>query len=147
MAVLCSVRGGPEFDRTTWVGLGLQTSGRGGGSGERARAHGKAVDREDAAGNDLQTAIVDAARDGYGKSPAAPHRAAATIQELLFAQTCRLVADIGGILAHGSIVAREYGIPAVIGTGTATQRIATGQEGTVDGTAGTVTLIGRRSHP
>ena len=34
-----------------------------------------------------------------------------------------LVTDIGGILGHGSIVAREYGIPAVVGTGTVTQRL------------------------
>ena len=58
----------------------------------------------------------------------------------LFAQARGLVTDIGGILAHGSIVAREYGIPAVMGTGNATQRIASGQEITVDGSAGTVTL-------
>ncbi len=58
----------------------------------------------------------------------------------LFAQARGLVTDIGGILAHGSIVAREYGIPAVMGTGNATQRIATGQEISVDGSAGTVTL-------
>jgi pyruvate,water dikinase len=51
-----------------------------------------------------------------------------------------LVTDIGGILAHGSIVAREYGIPAVMGTGSATQRITSGQEITVDGSTGTVTL-------
>jgi pyruvate,water dikinase len=53
------------------------------------------------------------------------------------------VTDIGGILAHGSIVAREYGIPAVMGTGNATQRIASGQEITVDGSAGTVDLEAR----
>ncbi|MCC7104137.1 MAG: phosphoenolpyruvate synthase [Chloroflexi bacterium] len=58
----------------------------------------------------------------------------------LFAQARALVTDIGGILAHGSIVAREYGIPAVMGTGTATQRIAAGQVVTVDGDAGLVTL-------
>lgn len=58
----------------------------------------------------------------------------------LFAQARGLVTDIGGILAHGSIVAREYGIPAVMGTGNATQRIAAGQVITVDGTAGTVEL-------
>jgi phosphohistidine swiveling domain-containing protein len=58
----------------------------------------------------------------------------------LFSQARALVTDIGGILAHGSIVAREYGIPAVMGTGTATQRIASGQQITVDGDAGTVTL-------
>jgi phosphohistidine swiveling domain-containing protein len=58
----------------------------------------------------------------------------------LFAQARGLVTDIGGILAHGSIVAREYGIPAVMGTGNATQRITSGQEISVDGSAGTVTL-------
>ena len=35
----------------------------------------------------------------------------------LFAHAAGLVTDIGGILGHGSIVAREYGIPAVVGTG------------------------------
>jgi pyruvate,water dikinase len=59
----------------------------------------------------------------------------------LFAQARGLVTDIGGIMAHGSIVAREYGIPAVMGTGNGTQRIQTGQMITVDGDAGTVTLL------
>ena len=58
----------------------------------------------------------------------------------LFSQARALVTDIGGVLAHGSIVAREYGIPAVMGTGIATQRIQSGQQITVDGDAGTVTL-------
>jgi phosphoenolpyruvate-protein kinase (PTS system EI component) len=52
-----------------------------------------------------------------------------------------VVTDIGGPLSHGSIVAREYGIPAVMGTGVATKRIQSGQTITVDGTAGTVTLV------
>lgn len=59
----------------------------------------------------------------------------------LFAQAKGLVTDIGGALAHGSIVAREYGIPAVMGTGVATQRIQSGQQLQVDGDAGTVTLV------
>jgi pyruvate,water dikinase len=59
----------------------------------------------------------------------------------LFAQARGLVTDVGGILAHGSIVAREYGIPAVMGTGVATQRIAHGQFVTVDGNASIVTLV------
>ena len=60
----------------------------------------------------------------------------------LFAQARGLVTDIGGVAAHGSIVAREYGIPAVMGTGNGTQRIVSGQLVTVDGDAGTVTLGG-----
>jgi pyruvate,water dikinase len=58
----------------------------------------------------------------------------------LFAQIGGLVTDLGGPLAHGSIVAREYGIPAVMGTGAATQRIKDGEVITVDGTAGRVSL-------
>jgi pyruvate,water dikinase len=59
----------------------------------------------------------------------------------LFAMAAGIVTDIGGPLSHGSIVAREYGIPAVMGTGVATNRIRSGQRITVDGTAGTVTLL------
>jgi rifampicin phosphotransferase len=59
----------------------------------------------------------------------------------LFGQARGLVTDVGGVAAHGSIVAREYGIPAVMGTGNGTQRIAGGQMVTVDGDAGTVTLV------
>jgi pyruvate,water dikinase len=59
----------------------------------------------------------------------------------LFAQARGLVTDVGGALAHGSIVAREYGIPAVMGTGAATQRIKAGQRIRVDGDRGTVTLV------
>ena len=58
----------------------------------------------------------------------------------LFAMASAVVTDIGGPLSHGSIVAREYGIPAVMGTGVATRRIQIGQMITVDGSAGTVTL-------
>jgi pyruvate,water dikinase len=58
----------------------------------------------------------------------------------LFAMASAVVTDIGGPLSHGSIVAREYGIPAVMGTGIATRRIHSGQRITVDGDLGTVTL-------
>ena len=56
----------------------------------------------------------------------------------LFARAAAIVTDVGGPLSHGSIVAREYGIPAVLGTGDATRRIRNGQIITVDGDAGTV---------
>ena len=59
----------------------------------------------------------------------------------LFAHASGLVTDMGGILGHGSIVAREYGIPAVVGTGNITQRVKHAQKITVDGDAGTVALI------
>ncbi|MBP1232166.1 pyruvate,water dikinase [Arthrobacter sp. PvP102] len=59
----------------------------------------------------------------------------------LFAMASAVVTDVGGPLSHGSIVAREYGIPAVLGTGVATRRIASGQRVEVDGAAGTVTIL------
>ena len=59
----------------------------------------------------------------------------------LFAMASAVVTDIGGPLSHGSIVAREYGIPAVLGTGVATRRIHSGQTITVDGSEGVVTMV------
>jgi len=53
-----------------------------------------------------------------------------------------IVTDSGGLLSHSAIVAREYGIPGVVGTRQATAVIADGQRLRVDGTAGTVTVIG-----
>ncbi|MDQ6752162.1 MAG: PEP-utilizing enzyme [Actinomycetota bacterium] len=58
----------------------------------------------------------------------------------LFAMASAVVTDVGGPLSHSSIVAREYGIPAVLGTGVATQRLTSGQQIRVDGDAGTVTI-------
>ncbi len=58
----------------------------------------------------------------------------------LFAMASAVVTDIGGPLSHSSIVAREYGIPAVMATGVASKRIRSGQVLTVDGSAGVVTL-------
>jgi pyruvate,water dikinase len=45
---------------------------------------------------------------------------------------------MGGAMSHGAVVAREYGIPAVVGVPNATQRITTAQQITVDGSAGTI---------
>ena len=63
----------------------------------------------------------------------------------LFAIAAGVVTDIGGPLSHSSIVAREYAIPAVLGTGVATRRIRSGQQVTVDGDAGRVWLLGEES--
>ncbi len=60
----------------------------------------------------------------------------------LFAMASGIVTDVGGPLSHSSIVAREYGVPAVLGTGVATQRIQSGQSITVDGSTGVVILGG-----
>jgi pyruvate,water dikinase len=53
-----------------------------------------------------------------------------------------LVTDSGGLLSHSAIVAREYGIPGVVGTREATDRIADGTRVRVDGDAGEVTVLG-----
>jgi rifampicin phosphotransferase len=58
----------------------------------------------------------------------------------LFLTAGGLVMEMGGAMAHGAIVAREYGLPAVVGVPGATERICTGSRITVDGSAGTVVI-------
>jgi rifampicin phosphotransferase len=58
----------------------------------------------------------------------------------LFLTASGLVMEMGGAMSHGAIVAREYGIPAVVGVAGAIERIRTGQLVTVDGTTGIITL-------
>ena len=59
----------------------------------------------------------------------------------IFRKISAAVSDIGGSMSHAAIVAREYGLPAVVGTGTATRRIRDGQRIRVDGGRGIVTLL------
>ncbi|SLJ98125.1 PEP/pyruvate-binding domain-containing protein [Arthrobacter sp. P2b] len=56
----------------------------------------------------------------------------------LFTGSAAVVTDGGNLAAHASLIAREYGIPAVVGTGNATHVLRTGQLVTVDGNAGTI---------
>ncbi|MFE4836895.1 PEP/pyruvate-binding domain-containing protein [Arthrobacter sp. NPDC056691] len=58
----------------------------------------------------------------------------------LFMTAGALVMEMGGPISHGAVVAREYGIPAVVGVPDATVRIRTGDTVTVDGAAGTVVV-------
>src|SRR5204863_3206920 len=58
----------------------------------------------------------------------------------LFLAAGGLVMEMGGANSHGAVVAREYGIPAVVGVAGATARIVTGQRITVDGAAGKITI-------
>ena len=60
----------------------------------------------------------------------------------VFGKIKAAVSDIGGSMSHAAIVAREYGMPAVVGTGDATKRIRTGQLVRVDGDRGIVRVIG-----
>jgi len=59
----------------------------------------------------------------------------------LFLSAAGLVTEVGGMMTHGSVVAREYGIPAVVGVHEATTRLVTGQRVRVDGTSGTIVLL------
>ncbi|HET9104124.1 MAG TPA: PEP-utilizing enzyme [Solirubrobacteraceae bacterium] len=62
----------------------------------------------------------------------------------IFTKIRATVTDVGGVMSHAAIVCREYGLPAVVGTGRATSRIHTGQTIRVDGSAGVVTLLDHR---
>jgi pyruvate,water dikinase len=59
----------------------------------------------------------------------------------LFLSAAGLVMEVGGLMTHGSVVAREYGIPAVVGVHQATTRLETGQRVRVDGSRGTITIL------
>jgi pyruvate,water dikinase len=65
----------------------------------------------------------------------------------LFLTAGGLVMEMGGAMSHGAVVAREYGIPAVVGLAGATERIPDGATIVVDGTAGTVVEIEPRGAP
>ncbi len=60
----------------------------------------------------------------------------------LFSRAAAVVTDVGSAAAHASIIAREYGIPAVVGCGDATARLRTGMAVTVDGSSGNVEPAG-----
>jgi pyruvate,water dikinase len=59
----------------------------------------------------------------------------------IFPKVKAVVTDIGGVMSHAAIVCREYGLPAVVGTGRATSEITTGQTVRVDGSNGVVTIL------
>jgi pyruvate,water dikinase len=65
----------------------------------------------------------------------------------IFSKIKATVTDVGGVMSHAAIVAREYGLPAVVGTGRATAAIHTGQTIRVDGSEGTVTLLADHDTP
>lgn len=59
---------------------------------------------------------------------------------VLFGRIGGLITDTGGLLSHSAIIAREHGIPAVVGTGSATWKIQSGEEITVNGTSGEIEI-------
>jgi phosphohistidine swiveling domain-containing protein len=61
---------------------------------------------------------------------------------VLFTKIVGLVTEAGGVVSHPAVVAREFGIPAVVGTGNAGERIRTGDRVRVNGSTGVVELLG-----
>ena len=129
---------------------------------ERARRHLPRLLLSD--GTDAEAALVSAG-EGLRGSPASPGVVSGTARVIrspvgarlepgeilvapstdpgwtpLFLTAGALVMEMGGMMSHGAVVAREYGIPAVVGVARATEEIETGQRVTVDGSAGTVVI-------
>ena len=110
--------------------------------GEREIGEGVIVGHPASAGRATGPArIVHGPQDfaGFRDGDVLVAKATAPAWTPLFARAAAVVTDGGTLAAHASLVAREYAIPAVVGTGNATLRLHPGQLVTVDGTAGTVT--------
>lgn len=130
---------------------------------ERARRHIPRILLSD--GTDAEVALLPAPEGGLRGSAASPGTVTAPARVVrspqgvqlepgeilvapstdpgwtpLFLTAGGLVMEMGGMMSHGAVVAREYGIPAVVGVADATERIATGDRVTVDGSAGAVSL-------
>ena len=114
-------------------------------------------------GTDAEVALVEVTEGALRGSPASPGAVTGTARVILsprgahlepgeilvapstdpgwtplFLTAGGLVMEMGGMMSHGAVVAREYGIPAVVGVANATERIATGDTITVDGSSGVV---------
>ncbi|MGB7963377.1 MAG: PEP/pyruvate-binding domain-containing protein [Propionicimonas sp.] len=85
--------------------------------------------------------VTDPATDSLAPGEILVCRATDPAWTPLFLAAAGLVSEVGGMMTHGSVVAREYGIPAVVGVHDATGRLATGQYVRLDGTNGTIELI------
>jgi pyruvate,water dikinase len=130
---------------------------------ERARRHLPRVLLSD--GTDAEAALVSVEGGGLRGSPASPGVVTGAARVVLSPQGARLepgeilvapstdpgwtplfltagglVMEMGGMMSHGAVVAREYGIPAVVGVAGATEQITNGQQVTLDGSAGTVVM-------
>jgi phosphohistidine swiveling domain-containing protein len=111
------------------------------GAGAEAELHGLGASPGQGVGRvRLIRGPEDFPRLVHGEVLVAP--ALAPAWAALFGRAAAVVADSGSVLAHASIVAREFGVPAVIATGDATRRLQNGQIVLVDGTSGRVTVRG-----
>ena len=78
------------------------------------------------------------ARRWSGKADVLVCPSTSPVWAVVFPTVAALVTDTGGVLSHHAIIAREFAIPAVVGTGNATEVFADGQTITVDGDRGRV---------
>jgi pyruvate,water dikinase len=120
--------------------MAMQFSGVQGGSDEPGVVRGAAGSSGRATG---VARIVRSLADATGLAPGEILVAETTAPPWtpLFAIAGAVVTDTGGILSHSAVVAREYGIPAVVGAGAATTAIRDGDVVEVDGDAGTVRVV------
>ena len=116
----CFVPAAVDYGRTVFHGLGV--------SAGKASGRARVILRSDAHERLLPGEILVAPFTDPGWTP-------------YFVAAAGIVMDLGGLLSHGSIVAREYGIPAVVNVGPATQIIRTGQWLEVDADQGVVTVV------
>jgi pyruvate,water dikinase len=132
---------------------------------ERGRRHIPRVLLSD--GTDAEAALPSGREEGLHGTPASPGSVAGVARVILspqgailqpgeilvapstdpgwtplFLTAGGLVMEMGGMMSHGAVVAREYGIPAVVGVAGATEQIASGQWLTVDGSAGVISVDG-----
>ena len=130
---------------------------------ERARKHIPRVLLSD--GTDAEVALTSVDEGGLRGTPASPGSVTGSARVILAPQGARLepgeilvapstdpgwtplfltagglVMEMGGMMSHGAVVAREYGIPAVVGVRGATERIASGDRLTVDGSTGVISM-------
>ncbi|HMJ57333.1 MAG TPA: phosphoenolpyruvate synthase [Polyangiaceae bacterium] len=99
------------------------------------------------------TAASNGVVEGIARVVTEPHREVLRAGEILvapftdpgwtplFVHAAGLVTEVGGLMTHGAVVAREYGIPAVVSVASAVERIKTGQRIRVDGTRGFVQIL------
>ena len=85
--------------------------------------------------------VLDPARDGFEPGDILVARSTDPGWTALFAIAGALVLERGGILSHGAIVAREFGVPAVVGVEGATRRLRGGEQVSVDGDTGEVAIL------
>jgi pyruvate,water dikinase len=130
---------------------------------ERARRHIPRVLLSD--GTDAEVALISVPEGALRGTPASPGLVTGLARVIMSPQGARLepgeilvapstdpgwtplfltagglVMEMGGMMSHGAVVAREYGIPAVVGVSGATEQIASGQRLIVDGSAGVISM-------